>query len=323
MKFRMRKDALRKAIALMAVPVILLAGCAPQARYLNIDVKKEAQVKMPVLAASYAVYSIGTESVSESVKLQSVALGMAEKLEDGLELERGSVNVYSIPKSEFGGFPGGGNSDIAGVDNDYLNTLWLDSKARVLMFVDNLNFKGYKVQKMGIYDEYGGLNVVLPYSVDLNVYDALLGKVLYTLNEKDSVYLHLESGIPENEVVGSIARYLPEISKKIGERLAANLAPQWITQQRLIVSYEGNLRWEEAYDLASDFKWREAIDIWMEQIDAKNPKKSAFAAYNIAVGCEMLEEFDMALKWIGLSLELYSFKEAETLKKQLSQKIVK
>ena len=55
----------------------------------------------------------------------------------------------------------------------------------------------------------------------------------------------------------------------------------------------------------------------MKLANDNNVKRAAFAAYNVAVGCEMLEQFDLALKWIDYSLDKYAFREAQDLKQHL------
>ena len=88
----------------------------------------------------------------------------------------------------------------------------------------------------------------------------------------------------------------------------------------MIITYDDAPEWEEAYELAADFRWTEAIDKWMEVVESRNPKKSAFAAYNIAIGCEMVERFDLALKWLDYSLEIYPIKEVKLFREYIKEK---
>ena len=52
---------------------------------------------------------------------------------------------------------------------------------------------------------------------------------------------------------------------------------------------------------ADELKWDEAIDLWMDLARLKNPTQSSCARYNIALGCYMLEQYDLALEWLDSS----------------------
>ena len=120
----------------------------------------------------------------------------------------------------------------------------------------------------------------------------------------------VSSSVSDGNVGGVIAGYLPEISGKIGEKLGSYVSTQWDTQERMLISYEDDSKWETPYLLSQDFKWKEAVELWMNLTESENPKKAAFAAYNIAVGCEMMEQIQLARKWLEFSMKKYRFREA-------------
>ena len=73
---------------------------------------------------------------------------------------------------------------------------------------------------------------------------------------------------------------------------------------------------------AMDFNWCEAIKLWMPLTKSESPKKAAFAAYNIAVACEMSGNLALAKEWINFSLNKHKFQYAidysNSLKKLLA-----
>lgn len=295
------------SIVLCIVAVANLTGCAPQARYFNVDVRESGYIELPIENRTVAVFSISSQSKTDSTRLGNVAVGLAEKIEEDRGLSSGEVAVYSIPKVEFDSFPA--------IDTAYIGNLMLNSGAHVLVFVDNLRFSQYGVQKNAVSSNSDNVNIIVPYSVDLNVYDAMTDSLLLSKTDRDSIYMQVISSVIEQDRVGGvIAGYLPQISQKIGMKLGGYLSQQWITSERMLISYDGDTAWENPYMLAQEFKWNEAIQAWMVLAESNNPKKAAFAAYNIAVGCEMMEQFDMALKWIDFSLKKFRFREAVELK---------
>ena len=301
--------------------LMMLVGCAPSARYFNVDVKNGEYVDLPLEGKKVAVFSITTQSKADSIRCGKVALGVAEKIEEDRGMLSGEIPVYSVPKIEFRGFPSGFNNEIKSVDTTYLNSLMLNSGAQVLLFVDNLRFGQYSVKRGVTSNEYDNANVVIPYFVDFNAYDSFADSLLLKIEMKDSVYMQLVSGSAmDGNVGGVIAGYLPEIAKKIGAKLGSYLSVQWETQERMLITFEGDSSWESAVLMAQDFKWQDAINAWMKLAESDNVKKSAYAAYNIAVGCEMLEQFDLARQWLEFSLKKFKFRESSMMYEHIKER---
>lgn len=307
------------SIMVLASVVLCMASCAPQIHYMNVDVRQPAKITLPDMRRT-AVFAVAGSAKYDSARVGNVAVGLAEKIEADRGLGRGTVAVWNIPGSEFLGYPGDGGEKVSQQSREYLRTLSAGSGASLLVFVRNLHFLPYSVQRLGSGNYSEGSNVTLPFGVDLEVYDALAGSLVHRGHVADSLYLLVDPSVTSREMGGTIAKYLPQMSKKIGAMLGAGLSPQWITQERIIFSYEGEEEWNEAYSMAIEFKWEEAIEKWTPLAGAKNPRKSACAAYNIAVGCEMLEGYELALKWLDYSLEAFPTREASVFRKYLENK---
>lgn len=314
------KGRLKALYPAIVFAVALFAGCAPQINYLNVDVRKDAALNIPVGNRSAALFSVASNARHDSTRVANVAIGFAEQLETDTNMDAGMLPVYSVKADSYW------TSDTSGnivADREYVNTLSADVQAELLFFINKIKFMQYSAQKVQGYTGYEGYNVILPYMVGLDVFDGLTGKQLISQMQSDSLFLFVDSSVSENNVGGVIAKRLPNISRRIGAELAKLLSPQWITQQRILITYAENSDWEEAYAFAEEFQWKEAIDKWMKFADSKDAKKAAFAAYNIAVGCEMLERFDLAVKWLDYSINLFPMKESEIYRKQLEQNSAK
>lgn len=299
---------------------ILIGGCAPQAQLFNVDVKNQGGKDIQFNNGKVSVFPIVPLNTRDSVRLASVAMGLAEKLEQDRDLKLGEIPVYVIPQPEFSGFNKNKSKALQEYDKNYLQELMLKSGGDVQIFVNNLNLLTYTVTKQAAsyLNEAAGISVLIPYHVEMNIYSALQDSLLYSKIVKDSIYLQMLSMDNDNtKLERVISSHIPAITKKIGENLASYLTTQWETQERMLITYESEQAWVKPYELAQDFKWKEAIDCWIPLTAANNPKRSAFAAYNIAVACEMTEQFPLAMEWVKFSLKKYRFKEAEDLKTHL------
>ena len=267
-----------------------------------------------------ALFSVVGEGRHDSVRVGNVAIGFAEQLEADKGLSSGDVPVYAVAAEDYWNYDSEGNRVY---DRDFVKSLSVDTGADLLFFMNSIKFTNYSTEPLSLYEGYDGYNVTLPYTVGMDIFKGRDIVRLHTSLVADTLYLFVDSSVSETNIGGVVARRLPEVSKHIGKELAKLLSHHWVTQQRILLTYEGNTQWEDAYVLAEEFLWRDAIEIWMKFATSKDSKKAAFAAYNIAVGCEMLEQFELALKWINYSLEMFPLKESEIYKRELLEHLAK
>jgi hypothetical protein len=288
-------------------------SCAPQFSYFNIDVLDKESKELDLEDKTIAVFSVvPSEPALDSIIINSAAIGAAEKIEQDRELENGSINVYTIPKMEFE------NSFYNNsVDTLYFNSLMLKSEADIQVFITNLKYSNYKKVTTNYYNE-GPMNVyVIPYLVKMKVYDALQNTSILDKSIQDTAYLAVEPS------VNNIIKHIPEISKRIGVKVASYISKQWTTQERMLVNFPDISSWSDPYNKAMDFMWKDAISGWIPLTKSKNMRKAAYASYNIAVACEMLDRLDLAKEWVEFSLKSYPFPSSNVLKKRVEGLISK
>jgi hypothetical protein len=164
------------------------------------------------------------------------------------------------------------------------------------------------------------MTVELPYYLELNAYDAVADSVMFRKAVRDTIAVYLVNGTEEGKNVSeTLVDRLPEITEKIGERAGSELSTKWNTQEWMLINYPGDATWNSAYLLARSFKWSDAIAKWMPLTEDSNSQKASFAAFNIAVACEMMEERSLAREWIDFALGKYKFQEAEDFKGYLNK----
>lgn len=310
-------NKLSKKIGIFITSVTFLAGCAPQALFFNVDVKNQEGRDLKIDDGTVAIFSLTNSNAADSLRIGNVALGLAEKLEKDRNLKTGTISVFSIPQAEFSGFNETKSAAVKNYDKAYLQDLMLKTAGDIQIFIHNLQFGQYTVSNTDPVTY--AANIILPYKVQIQAYNALQDSILYSMTHTDTVYLQVLN--PDRKNITQLSKVvtsnLPDISRKIGEGVASYLTIQWITQERMLITYPGEASWDKAYELAQDFKWNEAIDLWIPLTSSQSLKKSSCAAYNIAVACEMTEQFPLALEWVQYSLKKFKFREAEELLRNL------
>jgi len=312
---------------------LLVVGCAPQAMFFNVDVKDPSSYDLDPQDRKVSVIALTeTPAKNETVEskmvknidssgIANVAMGVAADYEKGQGLDSASVAVYTVPKSEFKGFPSYFNKGVRAPDKEYIGQLMVKSSSEILIFVDNLKFFDYTQKATFLGDGSSiGLTVEMPYYLELNVYDAVADSILFRKAVRDTIAVYLVNGTENGKSVSeTLVDRLPEITEKIGERAGSELSTRWNTQEWMLINYPSDATWNSAYLLARSFKWSDAIAKWMPLTDEVNPQKASFAAFNMAVACEMMEEHSLAQEWINFALGKFRFREAEDLREYLNK----
>lgn len=300
---------------LYLILALAIVACAPQAAYFQVEVKDMQGADLNFENKQLAVFSVARTNILDSTRAANAALGLAEKIGQDRGFED-PLPVFSVSSMEFAGF-----SSPLGLDKEYLRNLMFTTGADMQLVVENLRYDSYKVESPADFTaDYSTRIVELPYSVDLHVYDALEDSVLFKAFVKDTVYMQVLADTRAREFSGFVAEKLSDVSNVVGKSLGAMLSQQWYRQERMLVNYPGKEEWEKPLALAMEFKWKEAIALWMPLTSNENFRIAAYASYNIAVGCELLEQFALAREWADYSVKKFRFSENAELKEYLKKK---
>ncbi len=105
----------------------------------------------------------------------------------------------------------------------------------------------------------------------------------------------------------------------VGQKSADIFSPQW-TREYISFYYFSSDKWNEAVEDASQYKFREAADIWLSLVQSKDTYKAACAQYNIAAVCYIFGQYPLALKWLDMADKNYSIPETAVLRKKVKSR---
>lgn len=282
-------------------------GCGPVPHYLTIESKQGAKYELPLQGREVAVLMIQEESMEkDSAVIAELGTGVAEKIEQECGYVWGDVPVFVMSDKEI-------NISEPGAFDIFA----LQSGSEIIVCIDSVSLGSYGV-------EYGDemryvANVTLPVSADLCVYDSKGLKMLAKHHLEDVVVWSIvgEREIARSKAVAKANSVLKTSIKEVGSNFASVFFPQWREEQRMIITYENNQKWMAAYYNAVDFKWDEAIEKWLELVKSPNLEKSASAAYNLAVACEIQGKYDVALKWLDYAESKCYFAQIPSLREKI------
>lgn len=83
------------------------------------------------------------------------------------------------------------------------------------------------------------------------------------------------------------------------KQIVTYFGPYWQTGNYNVLFFDGRDDWLNALSLAESGSWTAAIDKWIEILSKSNDINHRMAAeYNIALGCYLLGNYDLAKKWL-------------------------
>ena len=279
-----------KRLSSFSLPVAVLLGavmvsCAPSAYVMQLQSRKPSESGLDLSGKSLSVVYLespdGRDSLFNNRAADALAYGLESEYFDGKE----AVKVYNLTKDAKG---------------DYTSR---DTLSQYIMLLDSDVVMILDTPVAG--ESTTGRS--LPVSSKLYIYDSMAG-------EEDGVVTVSCSSSTSTLTDASRAM-------SMGNALLKPIVSQWEDDQFTVLYFDGlNSKWIDAVLLADDMKWDEAITIWMDFAKSKNPTQSSCARYNVALGCFMLGQYDLALGWLDSSDATQPLSLSKGLRKRILEK---
>ncbi len=278
---------------------LLMAACAPQSFVLNSEMRGPSKSGLDLGGKSMAVVYLYTQE-ADTLFCASLASGFASRLEEDYFGGNSFVDIYKMPYRS--------GADYAAKDS--LVNLVMDTGKDVVFLFDVPQFgtpdlsapvevKGQKVSPDSTYIS----SATVPFTMKLYVYDSMNkeDKVMGfggSQDIKQPVYSANAKKLSGNRLRSALAPSAAQIGYKAGDSFMST----WKSDQFYVIYYDGAEKaWDSGAQHAYRYEWKEAIEDWMTLVHARNPEKKACASYNIALGCFMLGQYDLALEWLDRS----------------------
>ena len=254
---------MEKSLSLLALVLgLAFASCSPSAYVLNLESRSPSESGLDLAGKSLSVIYLESPDGRDSLFNNRAADALAYGLENEYFDGVEAVKVYNLVKDDAG--------DYASRDTASQYIVLLDSD--VVMILDTPDMPEGSpalTSRLYVYDSMGG--------------------------EDDDVTV-LQSR--------TSATGLDDLSRamNIGSALLKPLRSQWEHESYTVLYFDGlGRKWIDAVMLADELKWAEAIDLWMDLARQKDRTQSSCARYDVALGCYMLGQYDLALEWLDSS----------------------
>lgn len=270
-----------KRFLVLFLALAVLSSCAPHAYSLLYDMHYPGEAGFVLENKTMSVVYLNDGNRQDTSYVNSLATGFAKGLERQYFNSEEAVPVISVPKDPKGVY----------YSKDSLVNLIMATEADVLFLFDSPRLTPSR-------------DSILATSY-LYVYDGLDRKrdsvIAVTLNKKYLNGPNLQRAVETygTNVSGLFAR---DVRKEIFSLIYYDYSEEWIS----------------ALISAADSKWDEAMDKWMNIITkSTNAEQKACAAYNMAVGCYLMDDYRLALEWIEQSEKFYPISIAPSLNQKI------
>ena len=301
------KRSLLSAIAALSA-LVALQSCDPQAFSMNVEMRYPSSSGMSIDGKSIAVVYLNEDSAKDSVFNECLANGFASAIEKNYFNGAEAVNLYKMPK-----VVGGVYSNA-----DTLINLIVDTGCDIVFLFDapefgNVQIKEQKTSTSGTY-----YPVSVPVAIKLYGFDSLSGSdTVRVWTGTRMLSANMEASLGRQAAADSLWNRIGSSAENLGEVSARTFAPVWKEETYTFIYYESPEAWLAAAQYASDYKWNEAMKVWISLLDTNNPMKRSCAEYNIATACFLMGDNELALKWLNSSDEDYPISLSKTLRKRI------
>ena len=289
------KRSLLSAIAALSA-LVALQSCDPQAFSMNVEMRYPSSSGMSIDGKSVAVVYLNEDSAKDSVFNECLANGFASAIEKNYFNGAEAVNLYKMPKV------GGG----------------VDTGCDIVFLFDapefgNVQIKEQKTSTSGTY-----YPVSVPVAIKLYGFDSLSGSdTVRVWTGTRMLSANMEASLGRQAAADSLWNRIGSSAENLGEVSARTFAPVWKEETYSFIYYESQEPWLAAAQYASDYKWNEAMKVWISLLDTNNTMKRSCAEYNIATACFLMGDNELALKWLNSSDEDYPISLSKTLRKRI------
>ncbi len=157
-----------------------------------------------------------------------------------------------------------------------------------------------------------GVDVAFLFDAVSEDYDFEMRLYVYdSMDEADTVRVFLGRGVLS---AGGAETH----GQKVGAKSAEYFTPTWV-HSRFNFYYYTTGKWYTALEYVDQYKFAEAIDVWLELVDNKNLYKRSMAEYNIAAACFICGQKSLAEQWLDRSDAHYKLPESAVLRKKFNR----
>lgn len=309
---------------LTSVAALLAVSCGPVSHTMSVDLRRPSVAGCDFSGKSMAIAYVVDGSVPDSTFIAGIAEGLASGLEKDYFGSETVIPLFTLPY-----VPG---SDYSAKDT--LVNLIMDLESDVVLLLDRPVFKpsvfadspvpGYDPQQSDVPVASNALvtNASVPFYVTLYVLDAMdkadTVRTFRGISQYPVAFWARGDESPE-ELEDQARLAAASLAEGGGTSMAKRFTPEWEKMSCTFYYYSEDA-WIKASESMVNCNFKEAMDIYLGLVGRGSADRRASAAYDLALCCCLLKEYDMALAWLDFADSCYMLPNSQALRKRCLQR---
>ncbi len=247
----------------------LLFSCSPSYFTIDVEMKSPSKSGIDFNDKSIAILYANNGNELDSTFNASVSDGFAAAMEKEYFGGENIIDLYSVS----------GKGDYK--QKDSLVNFLIETNSDIIVY-----FAEPEIELEQAVNK-------IPYSTSVHIYDAF--------DAEDKVHSYsFSSKLPMRD---GTKESIALAAKVDGDAAAASFKPQWHNNSFYFLYYEVGKasKWQAAAYAVADYRWKDAIEIWLTLLDTNDLLRKSCAEYNIAAACCILGQKDLAREWLDKS----------------------
>ena len=297
---------MKKTLPYLLVCSLLFAACGPAIKVVNVESLMPAKYPVAYSDKSIAILNalhtdyFGRTVYSDSLLVNMVAKGFKQGIEAS-EIFQG----YDIPVYNLNLLCDGYQCDEL-ADAEYMNSIAEQTESSLLIIIDSVRIAQPQQSLSQVWLDYYGrvflASNCVPYNALFRFYDLERQQYLvnYAVNDTvcwDAAAYQATEALAQLPHISSLDTLAAE---QIGKLMAQATLPHWQVDRRYYYDLQVK-HGREATLHAIKREWQQAMYYWGIIAMENTGKTAAYAAFNMALGAEMLGNYPLAVEWLILS----------------------
>gem|GEM_PF-3418652 len=317
---------------------LFFAACGPLIKVVEVESLMPAKYPVAYSDKSIAILNAlkvnnfdGTINYSDSLLTNLASMGLKEGMEADNLFSGYDIPVYNLLLNCTN------NQCEELADTEYMNSIAEQTESALLIVVDTIEIAQAEqiIGQISVdnwsywsYWGYYGSNkafyavTFVPYKALFRYYDAEQQRYLVNYEINDTIrweaaaYKATEAltKVPEVAEANTLA------AEQVGKLMAKATLPYWKSDKRYFYELSGGKGYA-ATTGAEKRDWKQAMYYWGQIAMEAKGKTAAYAAFNMALGCEMLGEYPLAIEWLTVARNKADLPEINGYVKRLQQRI--
>ncbi|MDR2026577.1 MAG: DUF6340 family protein [Prevotellaceae bacterium] len=291
----MKRNTVIRYIGFYAIITFFLTSCGsvkytsakvqtlvPPLRIVNLP----STANIAVVAALPGDYLRDNGKLSDSLTVSSIAMAIKSNLEKSPKYSSYIFPVYTV------------NVEENGLTEEDIPDIKENTGADYLISVEKFQPVIHK-QRVNT-SRTNCMRIIVPHSSAIRIYDTEKNAVIDERLINDTLTIQVDAYPWETEQ--ELMERLPDdktavlmVIREMAKAYVEEIVPFWKEETRFYYIAD-NIARAENYIYSEE--WDKAMNVWMNYVNDENSELAAISCFNMAVGCEIFGEYELALKWM-------------------------